>query len=107
MILNYTKIYFIFGLLMLFVSKYLIGLTSYEFYNNVFSFMLECIGTVLLIPFLVSIKSGHGFFYKLITFISIISYSMYLLNDAVIQGLILPGAFKIFGIFDSQTTFFC
>jgi peptidoglycan/LPS O-acetylase OafA/YrhL len=104
--LDHKRVFFISGLSILFISKYFIGFTTYEFYNNVFSFMLESIGTLLLIPLLVSIKKGKGFFYKMITFISIISYSMYLLNDGVIQGLVMPGAFKIFGIVDSKTTVF-
>lgn len=104
--LDYKKVFFFLGLLILFTLKYLIGFTSYVFYNNVFFFMLESIGTLFLIPFLVSIKKGHGLLFKIITFISIISYSMYLLNDSVIQGLLLPGTFKILGIVESKSSYF-
>ncbi|MEO6722030.1 MAG: acyltransferase [Ferruginibacter sp.] len=41
---------------------------------------LESLATLLLIPLLSTIKSGHGFLFKGITFISSISYSIYLVN---------------------------
>ncbi len=103
---KYKKEFFILGIFILLISKYIVGFTSYVFYNNVFSFIIESFGALFLIPFLVSIKKGQGFFYKMFTFISIISYSMYLINYTLVQDLLLPGSFKIFGIIDSDDIFF-
>lgn len=41
---------------------------------------LESIGILFVIPKLLSIKTGKGFLFRVITFISMISYSLYLLN---------------------------
>jgi peptidoglycan/LPS O-acetylase OafA/YrhL len=40
----------------------------------------QCVGTLLLIPYLNDLKTGKGILFKFITFTSTISYSMYLLN---------------------------
>ncbi|MHC5765194.1 MAG: hypothetical protein ACYTXI_06105, partial [Nostoc sp.] len=54
--------------------------------------------------------SGQGIVYKIITFISLISYSMYLLNLSPVQGVFLPffmGYFcKIFGLLFERTPLF-
>jgi peptidoglycan/LPS O-acetylase OafA/YrhL len=59
-------------------------------YDCVFSFSLVSLATLFLLPCLSEIKHGKGFLYKVITYTSIISYSMYLLNLSVVQQLILP-----------------
>lgn len=56
-----------------------------SFMNVVLSFTCMSVATALLIPFLSSIKEGSGIVYRGITKISLISYSMYLLNLNVIQ----------------------
>lgn len=55
----------------------------------VFSFSIESISILLLIPFLYSIKTGNGILFKSITFISLISYSMYLVNYTIVQNWII------------------
>lgn len=55
----------------------------------VIDFNVVGIATLLLLPYLSEWKVEKGFFYKQITKISLISYSMYLLNAGVIQGFIL------------------
>jgi peptidoglycan/LPS O-acetylase OafA/YrhL len=42
-----------------------------------------------LLPYLSDYKKGSGVLYKFITYISLISYSMYLLNLSVIQNWII------------------
>lgn len=54
-------------------------------FNCVFSFSLTSIATLLLLPFLSNFKNGKGYLYYFLTFISLISYSMYLLNLSVVQ----------------------
>lgn len=58
-------------------------------YFSVFSFSLNSIATLLVLPFLSNYKSGKGLTYKILTYISLISYSMYLLNLSIIQGWII------------------
>ena len=58
-------------------------------YLCVYSFTLSSLSTLCLLPFLSSIKSGTGRVYRLITTISFISYSMYLINLSIVQYWIL------------------
>jgi peptidoglycan/LPS O-acetylase OafA/YrhL len=66
------------------------GWPFYYTYDCVFSFSIAGLATLFLLPCLSEIKHGKGFWYKAITYTSIISYSMYLLNLSVIQHLIMP-----------------
>ncbi len=79
------------GITLFISAKYLIpNFTRVNsLYNCVFSFSIVSTATLCLLPFLSDLKSGRGFIYKSITYISLISYSMYLLNYAVIQWWIL------------------
>ena len=51
---------------------------------------LISIGTLMLFPLLLTIKTGKGIIYKTITFISIISYSLYLVHQSLVLGKIMP-----------------
>ena len=62
---------------------------QFGLYHCVFSFSITSLATLSLLPFLSSMKDGKGFVYKFITYISLISYSMYLLNLSVVQYWIL------------------
>lgn len=62
---------------------------KFGLYHCVFSFSTTSLATLFLLPFLSSLKAGKGFIYKFITYISLISYSMYLLNLSVVQHWIL------------------
>jgi peptidoglycan/LPS O-acetylase OafA/YrhL len=63
-------------------------------YRDYVTLTVQSVGTLLLLPKLCSIDSGKGWLYKFLTFVSIISYSMYLLHLSVIQGILLPGILK-------------
>ena len=67
----------------LFLSK------SAFYYCNV-SFIAEAIATLLVLPYLSHLSSGKGIFYHAITYISLISYSMYLLHAQIVLNWILP-----------------
>ncbi|KXX67055.1 acyltransferase [Flammeovirga sp. SJP92] len=54
-------------------------------YNCVFSFSVISLATAFLLPYFSDLKSGEGIIYKGVSFISLISYSMYLLNLSVVQ----------------------
>lgn len=58
-------------------------------YNCVFSFSVTSIATAMLLPYLSDLKSGKGFVHRGLTFISLVSYSMYLLHLSVIQFCIV------------------
>jgi peptidoglycan/LPS O-acetylase OafA/YrhL len=81
------------GLALIFLSPYITKLifndTTILLYENVFSYMIQGIGVLFLIPFLQSVKKGKGSLYQIITFISIISYSMYLTHALVKEYLIV------------------
>lgn len=84
--------FFVIGLLM-FLVHHLISLFSLfepsSFYMCVISFLMISLATLMILPFLCEIKSGKGFVFKSITVISLISYSMYLLNLSVIQFIVI------------------
>lgn len=52
-------------------------------YNYVLSFSVISLATLFLLPFLSDLKKGEGIFHNAATYISLISYSMYLLNLSV------------------------
>lgn len=60
------------------------------FFLNYFSLMMTSAGTLLMLPFLSEWKTGKGFIYKFLTFVSITSYSMYLVNFSLVQLRIIP-----------------
>lgn len=59
------------------------------FFNCVFSFSVTSLGTLLLLPYLSDLKSGKGFVFKTLTHISLISYSMYLINFSLVLKQLL------------------
>lgn len=79
---NSHKIFFfIIGIILFAFSKYVfIYFKVSTLYQSVFSFSTIALATLCLLPFLNSLKKGNGIFYFTFTYISLISYSMYLLN---------------------------
>ncbi len=85
-------ILFCFGVLILATTKMLASLGVISIgglYNCVFSFSATSIATLFLLPYLSDLKKGSGVVYRIVTYVSLISYSMYLLNFSVIQGWII------------------
>ncbi len=71
-----------------FLSLYkLVAIDS--FYMCVLSFSVTSFATLLLLPYLSNLKKGSGMWYKGITVLSLISYSMYLLNLTVVKNIIM------------------
>ena len=60
-----------------------------SFYMCVLSFSVTSLATLLLLPYLSNFKTGYGVLHKGITVISLISYSMYLLNLTIVQNIII------------------
>jgi peptidoglycan/LPS O-acetylase OafA/YrhL len=69
----------------------------FGFYAQAISSSVESLSIILVFPFFDSIKTGKGVFFKIITWISIISYSLYLLNLSVVSGFVMPLVSKSVG----------
>jgi len=85
------KTFFIAGILIFIVLKFLENKEG-NLFNCVFSFTLYSFATLLLLPFLNNYKKEKGLVFKSITYVSVISYSMYLINLTIVENLII---FKI------------
>jgi peptidoglycan/LPS O-acetylase OafA/YrhL len=71
---------------------------QYGVYYTVFAFSVVSFATLLLLPYLSQVKTGSGLYYSTITKLSLISYSMYLLNFRVVAGHIISSIFgRVFG----------
>lgn len=87
---RYKNILFIAGIIGAIIHRY--TFVYYDFnqlYYSVFSFPLISISTLFLLPLLDSIKTGTKIILKPITYISLTSYSMYLINLSLIQMWII------------------
>lgn len=84
---KWKKELLIVGLIIVFSVNYVIPrYTAIDgLYNTVFSFSLMSIGTLFLLPFLSELKRGSGRLFTALTYVSLISYSMYLLNLSLLQ----------------------
>jgi len=86
--IRFKKILLVIGITMFLFAKYYTPNIN-GIYLKVFYFSFISLATLFTLPFLSTLSNGKGFFYKPITYISLISYSMYLLNLNVIQIWIL------------------
>jgi peptidoglycan/LPS O-acetylase OafA/YrhL len=73
-----------------------------DLYFCVFSFSINSLATLFLLPFLSEFKKGKGFLFRIITNMSLISYSAYVLHLSLIKVWILDSidltALSIYGI---------
>jgi len=87
--LRYKKPLFYFGILLLLLPQ-INPITDYgTVYQCVFSFSVNALGTLFVIPLLSQVTQGSGLLYKSVTYISLISYSMYLINFSIVSLWIL------------------
>jgi len=80
----------IFGIIGLIANKYCqlnLGGTMYYF---VFYLATNGFFTLCLLPFFSEYKQSSGVFYTIITYISLVSYSLYLTNLTLVQTFIIP-----------------
>lgn len=88
--LKFKKELLVLGIIILLMQQfYSLFIMNLGLYFCVFSFSVNSIGVLCLLPFLSDLKKGEGKLFNAITYISLISYSMYLLNYSFIQGWIL------------------
>lgn len=101
--LRSRKFLFVLGILLLVVHKAMIyfrldlGL-GYNAYYCVWSFSLISVATLFCIPVVSEYKKGSGRLFRVLTRISLISYSMYLVNLTLVQELILRAMYKIWPV---------
>ncbi|MFN8207522.1 MAG: acyltransferase [Bacteroidales bacterium] len=85
--------------LILFIVNY--SLPNTTFYKQVISFSITPLSAMLLLPVAAGIRTGKGFVARAVTHVSVISYSMYLLHNALIAEVIrdnFPPTSEIDGI---------
>jgi len=82
---------FLLGILILVAQRYFEHhhFDNFGLYTCVFSFSVNAFGTLCLLPFLNNLKSGSGFVFRSLTYISLISYSMYLINLMLVKSWIV------------------
>lgn len=84
---NHTVKFFICGMLILYFLLYA-DKQSWGDFDRIFTHMFNSLGLLMILPFFDSIKKGNKTATKIITHISVISYSMYLINLAVVGEVI-------------------
>lgn len=95
--IKYKKTLLIVGIMLLLCCRITPRLFApYSIYSCVFSFVIISIGVFLLLPFLSELKTGKGSLNKIITYISLISYSMYLVNYSLVKNWIIDKLFNFF-----------
>lgn len=79
------------GILILILVRSLNFIDAFSsFYHTVLSFTLNSFAVFLILPFLNDLKvPKNRFILKFVTYVSLISYSLYLVNATLIQGLFL------------------
>lgn len=87
---RYPNALFIIGICLLYLhyAQYIFGYFGL-LYSCVFAYSIPPLGVLCLLPRLTLIKKGKGILYKSITSISIISYSLYLLNYSLIRTYLI------------------
>ncbi|RQO37961.1 hypothetical protein DBR39_13825 [Chryseobacterium sp. KBW03] len=86
---RFKKDFFILGILLAIIQYYFINFGSNAFYDSVLSFSTISISTMLLLPLLDSIKTAPKIILTPVTYISLTSYSMYLVNYSLVQMWII------------------
>ncbi len=86
---------FLIGMLLLIINNSHSFVFGFGFYTKYIYLSVQSISTLLFLPKLNSIKTGAGRVYQALTFVSIISYSMYLLNGTPFHDFVIRGLRKI------------
>lgn len=87
---EFSKPLLVLGLIILMAAKVYYYNTESIWFLNYVQLSLMPIITLMLLPFLSGFRLGTGCISSSITFISLISYSMYLLNHTVMLEIVMP-----------------
>jgi peptidoglycan/LPS O-acetylase OafA/YrhL len=83
------------GIALLLFHKYMSysmddSMSEYAVYFGVFSFSVISVGTLFLLPWLSQLHITNGLIYEVVTRLSLISYSMYLVHFTLVRNILLP-----------------
>lgn len=81
---------FLIGIFLMAFNKVFYLATHSMFYLNYVNLTLTAVATLMLLPKLSTLKRDTGWLVSVVTFISLISYSMYLLHLTPVHEFILP-----------------
>ena len=84
---KYKVLFFIIGMLIILFMLYK-DTSSWEYFEKIFSSPILNMGILLILPISDSIKTSNIYFVRIVTHISVISYSMYLVNLAIVAEVI-------------------
>ncbi|MEI6764175.1 MAG: acyltransferase [Bacteroidota bacterium] len=87
--LRYKLPLFLLGISILLFSQFSTPRLGFVMYTYVFSFSVNSLATLFLLPLLSDLSKGKGLLFKIVTYISLTSYSMYLIHLSLIQNWIL------------------
>lgn len=92
------NILFCLGVILLIIPQVYDYIYQDMFFKSYLSFLFTSAGVLIMLPKLYSIKGGAGYIYKILTIISLISYSMYLINYTLIKHYLFHFLFNIFPV---------
>jgi peptidoglycan/LPS O-acetylase OafA/YrhL len=92
---KYRRPAFILGFVLLTFDKSQWFYIEHIFYRQYLTFTVTGVGPMLLLPLMSSIRSGTGVLYEALTFISKISYAMYVLHLSVVLLIIVPWCVRL------------
>lgn len=76
--------FLVIGIVIFLFTKFPFGIEP-KLFMCVYSFSLQSLSFLFILPFFEGIKTGKGYFFIIVTYISYISYSIYLINFSLIQ----------------------
>jgi peptidoglycan/LPS O-acetylase OafA/YrhL len=94
---RYKNVFFVLGVLVI-IGPNIYSMTGKSFgmfFVNYFLITATPLGTLLILPKLSGIEKASWRGAEVITFISVISYSIYLLHEVVIRVILLPPVFQL------------
>ncbi len=106
---RFRKPLFFIGLVLLLTPNILFGFFDYAGFQTQFknyaAITLGSVGTLALLPQMSLVHTGRGVLHKVITFVALISYSMYLLNLSVVIFHVMPWLNDVVGLGESKSFF--
>ncbi len=83
-----------------------LNLFGIDWFSRTFLLSVEPLGALLMLPYASAIKHGRGLLFRFFSFVSLISYSIYLVNFTPFNGHVQPLLHSRLGIAGKDTTVF-
>lgn len=87
---NYKNTFFLIGTLGFFINHYVVVITGFSFYELYFQKQVELLFVLMTLPKLSTLRGGKTRIGRAVTFISLISYSIYLVHGSVFIWFVSP-----------------